>query len=206
MAVFYLIDPADPQQSVVNVVQSAAGTVDIGGLIAVKTAAPLRTSPTTLSDVLVAKRNVLLANADGLSRILLDACLSSSTVVTGSYGTANVSAKVMVGMGYANHCIMPGGTLVATGTLAAVPTQCAVFWETYTVVDEDPMLGRFTRLYTETGPGVLTGNIAFTAGGTQTPVTSGTRVSVTGATTSFFVLLQNNTVNRVYIGSWAVLY
>lgn len=209
MPSYYLVDPtASGQPLIESFSYPSAQPITVQGNLLVRVAdgMTLSGSPTTLSTLIAAKSAAIVASSS-YSRIVFDGCLDSTTLKL--TGTAPVCSGVIAGAGYAQHRILPQGTLVASANLAATPTQCVLMWETFVLVNADPKNGYATRVLAEINPVVLACSATFSASGSAQVLRSGVTASIATADrgTAFQVSFTNLSLDSsLVLGSWALLY
>lgn len=205
MSIHYLIDPFTNNGDIVDVTTSLNGQTDATGstVIRVPDGVAIHNNPSTLTTLIAEKYDGLLASYAGFPEILADPCLDNLTVSLPDCTGAILSD------GFVNHCITPPGTLFSTIVpLAFAPTQAVLVWEEFSYIDVDEKTGRMRRTYAEgSGSGLLC-VVSFDGGVNANPVTNGTvfNIPVPDQGASFQIAFGNLTGNRIYLGSWAVVY
>jgi len=162
--------------------------------------------PTSFSDLITKKYAGLLASYPGFSNIIFDALTDDTNIAKASppnYGTTlGLRGTISVSAG--------GGSLSTTvvDVSPAVVTQAIVVWEAFKYVYVDDKTNRTFRIYDEVAPESV--DVDFTAtnnfGAAETP-TSGSLVTM--ATPGSLLRLRFTGAtgqNRIFLGSWAVIY
>jgi hypothetical protein len=203
MSIHYLIDPFTTNGDIIDVVTSESGQTDSTGatVIRIPDGVAIHNNPTNLPALLTAKYAGLLASYAGFTQIAFDPCMNTGV---GSSKTALISA------GFVNHALMsPSGNINTVITpLPFAPTQCILVWETYTYTDTNDKNGRFQRVYTESDPSDLQANISLNGGATGNFVSEGAvfNVPVVDQGSSLKIIFSSSSLNRTYLGSWALIF
>lgn len=129
-----------------------------------------------------------------------------SWIFSGSHGLLSGNNQV-------NHCLLPGGTMRTLDIpLATTPEQCIVVWETFAFTDVDPKSGLMQRGYQETTLDPFADiecDLSFNSGTTFLfTVDNGnpTNIPVPDQGSTIRLTFTNLTTDRIYLGSWAVIY
>lgn len=210
MSTHYLIDLYQPDvsftSSEINSVRDPAnGQSNLGGNFVVRVPSDVSVqNPTGLSDLLTKKYASLLAKHALYGSITYDDMLDDAGInklaanTAGSFGNRGVIS------------IFPNGSKLTTNmvTIGSTPAQAAVTWEVFDYVVADPATGVLTRTYRELSSSLLTCEVSFNNGVTFKPATDGGLVNIPIADrgTQLIVRFTNAGVNRLWLGSWAVLY
>lgn len=166
-------------------------------------------NPTNVSNLLTQKYAGLLAAHAPFANITFDDLLDASHVdptsgpgIFGERGTISVAPG-----GTFTSIINAGAGTPLTGT---APSQAMVTWEVFTVTDADPASGMVARTYVElpSTPRNFTCQVSFNGGSTYIPATDSAFLYIAPANlgTAFIIQLTNVTQERLYLGSWAVMY
>ena len=208
MPIHYLIDPFSSNGRILEVRQSKNGqSRSTAALVMSVPDGMVSGSPTNMAAVASMKYDALRTSY-GYAKALFDTCLTAAQVDT------SASTGVILGNGYAYHCIGSAGALYSTAvntTLSAAPSEVVVLWETFQYSDSDSVNGLFVRTHQETNAAALTCGIAFdpaASSPTYTTVASGAIMATPGGATTSFKLkftVPSGGSDRVYLSSWAVL-
>jgi hypothetical protein len=165
--------------------------------------------PTGLADLLTQKYTGLLALNAGFTRIAYDDLLdptgidavNSSFVNLGARGTVSIFAQGPTD--YFQSVVVP--------LAGPAPAMVVVTWETFQYVDSDPKADRVQRTYSElpSSPSNVLCWVSFNSGATYTAALDGAATPIAGPDqgTNLIVRFQNaGAYDRVYLGSWAMLY
>jgi hypothetical protein len=166
-------------------------------------------NPTNVSDLITQKYQGLLAAHSPLPNITFDDLLDATHVdPTSGPGVFGERGTISLGPGGTFFSIINAGA--GTTLTGPAPVQALVTWEVFSVTDADPSSGMLQRTYTElpSTPSNLTCQVSFNGGTTYIPATDSSILYVAPANqgTAFIIQLQNVTQERLYIGSWSVLY
>lgn len=210
MSTHYLIDLFEPDvtfaNSEINAVRDPAnGQTNLGGNFVVRVPSDVSVqNPTSLTDLLTKKYAGILANHAGFPRIAYDDMLDDAGInklASGTNGTFGNRGVVSIG---------PTGGKVTSNvvTLLATPVQAMMVWEVYDYAYTDPATGLTSRTYREQTSSSLTCEISFNGGATFKPAVDGGLLNIPlgDRGTSFIVRFTNPGANRLWLGSWAVLY
>jgi hypothetical protein len=160
-------------------------------------------NPTDYVDLLTQKYQGLLAAYPDFLHItyddLLDTSYVASTSGPGIFGERGIIS------------VAPGGTFTSTAvSLSDTPTQALVTWEVFSLTDVDPSAGLLQRTYTELAstPDLFTATVSFNGGTTSNATTDSAVVNINSPDrgNAFVIRLTNVSAQRLYLGSWAVLY
>jgi hypothetical protein len=205
MSTHYQIDPFTTNGDIIDVVTAVSGTTESTGsvIIRIPDGVGIHSNPATLSALLLAKYDGLLAFYAGFTQILGDDCQDTLTV------DLPLSSRLLVSTGFVNHCLLAGGNYFSStflGALVPAPTQCVLTWESYRFIDDDTKSERFTRNYDETSD--LTCLVSFNGGATYSATTDGAvlNIPVPDQGQDLKVRFTNPAGYRVYLGSWALIY
>lgn len=207
MSTHYLINPFTVDGDIIDVVLSETGLTNATGSTVIRIpdgvaiASDESDEPADLDQLLTFKYDGLLASFAGYTEIVADACMDDSTI-------DNASAGVVRSAGFVNHSILPAGVLLTTDAgLASTPTTCVVVWEEFMFQDEDNKADRYQRVYAETQLN-LTARISFDAGSTFIAAVNGavTNIPVPNQGNGFILELTNGSSDRIYLGSWSIVY
>jgi hypothetical protein len=204
MSIHYQIDPFTTVGNILDVLTAESGTSDATGstIIRIPDGVSIKPPPTKLVDLLIDKSDGLLAFYAGFTQIFSDSCLNTTVDLTNSH-------RLLVSNGFVNHCLLDGGIYLSTvhvGALIPAPSQCVLTFEEYVYVDSDDKTGRFQRTYTESSG--LTCQVSFNGGGSFNSTTNGAvlNVPVPDQGSDLKVRFDNPTGDRVYLGSWSLVY
>lgn len=162
-------------------------------------------NPEDLDDLIVKKFQGFLLHYPGFTRIAYDNLLDidhialSDPEVRGVFGKRNV-----VG-------IEPGAKFVSQSiSLVGAPADRAfIMWEAYDYPDDNSWAMKYTRNYRELETDLTcTCSVSFDNGAHYNTIKSRRVLSIiqTEQGTDFIIKIQNITTQRIYIGSWAVVY
>ena len=205
MSIHYLVDPSTTNADIIDVVIAESGQTDATGatLIRIPDGVGVDNQPSNLTDLLTEKYNGLLAYYAGFTQIVADSCLDASNV------SLTDCSRTVLAAGRVNHAIDAGGTLSFNPvTIGGAVEQCVVVWETYEFLDSNDKTTLFQRVYSELNTSSLDVTVGFNGlGGSFLAATSDTvlNVPVPDQGTDLTLVFVNNTGNRVYLGSWAVI-
>jgi len=203
MSLHYLIDPFTTNGDIIDVATAITGTTPATGstLIRVPDGVAIHDNPADLPTLLTKKYDGLLASYAGFPEILADACLDQLT------WNLSLCSKFLASGGFVNHCILNGGSCITTAVaLPFAPTQCVLVWEEYTFTDSDDSNERYLRTYVEASGSNFISSVTFGAGSLAAINGGVLNIPVPDQGTAFKVAFSNPTANRVYLGSWALVY
>lgn len=209
MSSYYLIDlHTNPfaNSRILDVVETTSGSALMSGGCVVRVPDYVGVKdPTSLADLLAKKATGILAYYAGFSYITYDDLTDTtgidlgSATIQGIFGQrGSVSLPAMTGRFESKKSVLSG----------AAPSQAFVTWEAYTVTVDDPADGLTTRTYTEVPSSSLSCEVSFDDGANYYAATDGNIVNVPmmGQGTDFRIRFDNTSSDRVYVGSWAVIY
>lgn len=161
--------------------------------------------PANFADLITKKYAGLLGFYAGFTRITFDDLIDASAI------DAVNSSKIAVGE---RMCIslFPGGTLqsVVVPLTPGAPAQVLLTWETFQFTSTDLKTDRYERTYAEvpSTPLNITCSVSFNGGVNYNTTTDGAVLNIPGGQqgTNFIIRLTNASANRLYLGSWAVIY
>lgn len=208
MSVVYLFDLfANPVTGapIIDVADPPSLETVINGCFVVRVPASVSIdNPTSLSSLITQKYQGLLSENAGFSYITYDEFSQDSDLSAYSGSGIFGQRGTMV--------LTPGGTL-QSGAIAlsgSAPAQILVTWEVFSMSDSDPSSGTFQRTYTElpSTPSNLTCMVSTNGGTNYNATTDSSVLSIPGGQmgTSFKIQLTNASSERLYVGSWAVIY
>ncbi len=170
-------------------------------------------NPANVTDLLNQKYAGLLAENSTFTRVTYDDLLDATHVdpISGPGLFGQRSLISLAPGGTFSSVIHAGaGTLLQTSPGPSPPAQALVTWEVFSVTDVDPAASILQRTYTElpSVPTNLTCQVSFNGGGTYNPVNDSNviNINVPDQGTAFIIQLTNVSNERLYIGSWAVVY
>jgi hypothetical protein len=212
MSTHYLIDLFQPDvsfaNSEINSVREAPDGQSLtgGNFIVVVPGDVSVQNPTSLTDLITKKYASTLSNHAGFaSHIAYDDLLDDSGInhaAASTSGTFGHRGSISINPG--------GGKLTSSGaTLSITPTTAIVFWEVYDYAYADPASDLSTRTFREQPATSFQCEVSFNGGSTFKPaVASGGLLNINLADrgTSFVIRFTNAGSNRLWLGSWAVLY
>jgi len=110
MSTHYQIDPFTTNGDIIDVVTAVSGTTESTGsvIIRIPDGVGIHSNPATLSALLLAKYDGLLAFYAGFTQILGDDCQDTLTV------DLPLSSRLLVSTGFVNHCLLAGGNYFST--------------------------------------------------------------------------------------------
>lgn len=193
---------------IVDVVESVTGSTTLSGSCVVRVPDYVGVKdPVDLPDLITKKYLGLLAFYAGFQYITYDDLLEAADVdfaapglrgLFGERGSISIPPNSMGGQFESITTVLSG----------AAPTQAVLAWEAYHLNVSDPSGSRLQRVYQEASASDLTCQVSFNGGATYLSATDGTVLSipVLSQGTNFRIRFVNASGNRVYIGSWAVLY
>lgn len=166
-------------------------------------------SPTDLTDLLTKKYAGLLAFYTGFTRITFD----DLTDAMGVNMAPGASAFLTSGLRGSVGLYPTAGARVqsvVTPLIPAQPTVCVVTFEVFRYTATDDKADRFQRTYEEVAaiPLNVTCSVSFNGGATFLPTTDGAVLNmlIGDQGTSFIIRLTNVSAQRLFVGSWAVIY
>ena len=219
-ATYYIVSPFGPTKDVVDVTvvdDQDALIAPMGLPVRIPSGAPIRGQPKTLSALITAKANGLLASVGGFSNVILNPCLS----VVGSGSTPGVdvamSYNCVYGNGYVNHKVLggvnPGALTFQATSLVYAPATCIMVWEVYSTamqwIPGSMVPGELTKRQCIPQPtNAFDCEVSFNNGATSTLLGSGVVANIPGFAqgTAMVVTFTNQFNAPVYLGSWALLY
>lgn len=163
------------------------------------------TRPANLTDLTTQKYAGLLAFYAGFTKITFDDLLDASAISVGS------SSKIFMG-DRASIALLPGGILqsVVVPLTGGAPTVALTTWETFQVTATDVKTDRFQRTYVEvpSTPSNVTCSVSFDGGATFNSTTDASvlNIPIPDQGTNYVIRLTNASANKLFIGSWAVIY
>jgi hypothetical protein len=166
-------------------------------------------NPTDLTDLLTKKYVGLLAFYTGFTRISFDDLTDASGVNT----APGTSSALTTGLRGSVGLYPTAGARVqsvVTPLTPAQPTVCVVTFETFRYTSTDDKNDRYQRTYEEiaSSPSSITCSVSFNGGATFLPTTEGAVLNIPLADqgTNFVIRLTNVSGQRLFLGSWAVIY
>lgn len=209
MGLHYLFDYFDTDLSlskIDDVIMATDGVSNCTGNFVVRVPfdIPVK-NPEDLEDLITKKFQGFLLHYPGFTRIAYDDLLDVDHVnisdpdVMGVFGNRNV-----VG-------IEPGAKFVSeTITLVGLPADRAfIMWEAFDYPDDNPRGEKYTRIYRELDTDLTcTCEVSFDNGTHFNPIKNRRVLSIllSEQGTDFIIKITNATTQRIYIGSWAVVY
>jgi hypothetical protein len=166
-------------------------------------------NPPNVANLLTQKYQGLLAAHAPFANITFDDLLDASHVdATSGPGIFGQRGTISIAPGGTFSSVINAGA--GTPLTGSAPAQALVTWEVFTVTDADPASGMLQRTYTELAstPSFLTCQVSFNGGSTYIPATDTSFLYIAPANmgTAFILRLTNVSQERLYVGSWAVLY
>ena len=166
-------------------------------------------NPANVTDLLNQKYQSLLADNQSLTYVTYDDLLDATHVdPTSGPGIFGQRGTISLAPGGTFSSILNSGA--GTTLSGSAPSQALVTWEIFTITTTDPSAAQLKRTYTElaSSPDYLTCQVSFNGGATFNPTTDGTILNIVGVDqgTAFIVQFTNVTAQRIYLGSWAVVY
>ena len=164
---------------------------------------PIDGTPTDLSDLISKKFAATLAYYPGFLYVDyedgLDATGWDSSTAVGTFlGERMTTTMVDKGIIRSNAV-----------TLTTAPSEAVFTWEIFDITLGDPKEGVLSRSYSELSPSIgVAAQVSFDNGYTWLGVSDGTLFSIPLANrgTDFKVELSNFSGQKVWIGSWAIIY
>jgi hypothetical protein len=167
---------------------------------------PIDGAPADLTELLTQKFTGLLAFYPGYMNLDYDEGIDSS-----GWDAAN-SQGVCIGDRGTSH-IIDGGALRSNVTvLSSAPSAAIITWEVFEILGfltENAKDGVKVSRYEEKDPSDLTVWASFDGGTTWiNPVTEGVQFSIPAwqQGTNFIIRFSNSSGDRLWVGSWAVIY
>lgn len=167
---------------------------------------------TGLNDLLTKKYQETLVSYPGFSNIVYDDLLDPTGIDTvNSYG-ALLGDRGSIALGPTAFAGPPVPLIqTAMVVLGGTPAEAVVAWEVFHVSRADPRVGRMVRSYVEADPAELTVAVSFDNGANFNLVTEGSLFNIPPADQGNQLILAleptiGPPVNRLYLGSWAVIY
>lgn len=167
---------------------------------------PIDGAPADLTELLTQKFTGLLAFYPGYMNLDYDEGIDSS-----GWDAAN-SQGVCIGDRGTSH-IIDGGALRSNVTvLSSAPSAAIITWEVFEILGfltENAKDGVKVSRYEEKDPSDLTVWASFDGGTTWiNPVTEGVQFSILAwqQGTNFIIRFSNSSGDRLWVGSWAVIY
>lgn len=214
MSQLYLVDTFTApvaNSRIIDVQEPENGETLLNGAFVIRVPSNVQViNPTDVTDLLTQKYQSLLAENAGFTFITYDDLLDASHVdPTSGPGIFGQRGTISIAPGGTFTSIINGGA--GTTLSGSAPAQALVTWEVFTVSDSDPSSGMLQRIYTEQAstPNLLTCQVSFNgASPPSIPTTDSTILNILAADqgTAFIIQLQNVTQERLYVGSWAVVY
>jgi hypothetical protein len=216
---YYTINSVSSNKDIVDVTQvdDYEPFAPMGLAIRVPRGVGIQGKPKTLTELLDAKKNGILAAYDGLSNIVVDSCLNATGSGNGYPGINTTSSTKYVqgsgdaspGIGNTNHQILGGGQIVFLAVaIPSAPATCVLQWEAYTTWVNVTASGLTYRYYTQQPDTHLDGSVSFNGGSTYTAVSSGVMANIDSDSqgSSVVVRIENPTSFPIYLGSWALVF
>lgn len=205
----YLLDQfASPISSatVLDVAEAANGQTVTNGAFVIRVPGfvALSSQPSSLNSLLTEKYAGLLAHFTGFTNMVYDDMLDTSGVNFATTPASFFGDRGSIG-------ISPNGILeTVTIPLVLTPSTAILTWELFTYTYSDPANGRLTRTYNEVAstPAAATVTVSFDNGANYLPTTDSTSIIIGGGQQGddLRIRFQNVTSNRLYLGSWALIY
>ena len=209
MSSYYLIDlHTNPfaNSRILDVMETTSGSTLMSGGCIVRVPDYVGVKdPADFPDLLAKKATGILAYYAGFPYITYDDLTDTTGIdlasgtIKGFFGDrGSVSLSPMTGRFESKKSTLSG----------AAPSQAFVLWEAYTSTVDNPADALATRTYTEAPASSLTCQVSFDDGGHYYAATDGNVVNTPamGQGTDFLIRLLNPSSDRVYLGSWAVIY
>jgi hypothetical protein len=161
--------------------------------------------PSSFSNLITQKYTGLLAFYAGFTRITFDDLVNASGI-----DAANSSGITLGERG--SISLFPGGVLQSNviGLTPGAPPAVIVTWETFQYTASDAKTDRYQRTYAEvaSSPLNITCSVSCDGGVTFNSALDGgvTNIPGLGQGTNFIIRLTNASANRLWLGSWAVIY
>jgi len=209
MGLHYLINYFDQpieHSRIADVIVAIDGTSEINGHFVVRVPfdVPVK-NPSDLEDLITKKYEGFMLQYVGFTRVAYDDLLNVDHI--------NIAHPDVRGV-FGQRCVIgiePGAKFVST-TIALVPPEPAraiMTWDAFDYPDTDPYDSKHMRIYRELDPDlVMTCEISFDNGAHYRPIKNRRAMDIIFGErgTNFIVQITNTTANRVYMGSWAVIY
>lgn len=170
-------------------------------------------NPLNVTDLLNQKYAGLLAENATFTRVtyddLLDATHVDPSSGPGIFGQRSLISLAPGGV-FSSPINAGAGTPLATSPGPNPPPQALITWEVFSISEVDPVTGQLQRTYTELAsvPSYLTCEVTFNGGVTYIATNDSAVINIPTPDqgTAFIIQLTNVSQERLYIGSWAVVY
>jgi hypothetical protein len=206
MSIHYLIDPYTVSGDIIDVATATNGQTDSTGstVVRIPDGVAIQSNPVDRATLLTEKYDGLLATYPGFTNIVADPCLDVLT-----FDTAQ-SFKVSLSSGLVNHCFLGLGSIATSAavSLISTPTVCVLVWEEYSFQVSDDKTGRYQHTYVEGSGSDLDCIVSFDNGLNTNPINNGEvlNIPVSDQGSDFILAFGNTSSNRVYLGSWALIF